>query len=88
MTLLRDERPLLTPRRIAVGIGLLSIAVGLSVIADPFDWFSSEDGRVLVGVVLAGIGLFILVYSAWLARRRPDDTPWNPLLDGDLHGGL
>ena len=86
--MLRGERPLLTPRRIAVGIGLFSIAVGLITIVDPFDWFAEENGRVLVGVVLAGIGLFILVSSTWLARRRPDDTPWNPLLDGDLHGGL
>ena len=81
-------QPVLTPRRIAAGIGLLSIVAGVLVIADPIGWFAAEDGPVLVGVVLAGIGVFVLVASAWLARHRPDDTPWNPLLDGDLHGGL
>ncbi|HUP71649.1 MAG TPA: hypothetical protein VM282_01240 [Acidimicrobiales bacterium] len=81
-------QPLLTPRRITNGIGLLSIAVGLFTIIDPADWFAAEGGPVLVGVVLAGVGVFIVIASSWLARHRPDDTPWDPLMEGDLHGGL
>jgi uncharacterized membrane protein (DUF441 family) len=77
----------LTSRRIVVAIGLLSIVVGLFTISDAFDWFV-DDGRVVVGVVLAGIGVLIVIASAWLARNRPDDTPWDPLMGGDLHGGL
>lgn len=82
-----SRHTVLTPRRIVVAIGLLSIVVGLFTIIDAFDWFA-DDGPVVVGVVLAGIGVFIIIASAWLARHHPDDTPWDPLMDGDLHGGL
>jgi len=53
---------------------------------DPSGGF--EDQPTATGVVIAAVGAAILVGSAWLARHRSDDTPWDPLMDGDLHGGL
>jgi hypothetical protein len=70
------------------GIGLIVFVVGLLMVIDPSGDFRSEDQSPVTGIVIAAVGVAILVGSAWLARHRPDDTPWNPLMDGDLHGGL
>jgi uncharacterized membrane protein HdeD (DUF308 family) len=76
-----------TARQIATGVGVLAALVGVLVIIDPFDNLSSGTA-ITVGVALIAIGAYISVRSAWIARRNPDDTPWNPMLDGDLTGGL
>jgi hypothetical protein len=75
-------------RLTATGFGLLVLVVGLLMVVDPSGDFRSEDQSHAVGVIIAVVGVAIVVASAWLARHRPDDTPWDPLKDGDLHGGL
>jgi uncharacterized membrane protein HdeD (DUF308 family) len=81
-----DERHLWTARRIVTGVGIIAAIVGLLAIVDPFDHFTSAAPP--IGVALIAIGAYVVLRSAWLARRRPDNSPWNPLLDGDLSGGL
>lgn len=75
-------------RLTATGFGLLALVVGLLMVFDPSGDLRSEEQSSVTGVAIAAVGVVILVGSAWLARRRPDDTPWDPLMDGDLHGGL
>jgi uncharacterized membrane protein HdeD (DUF308 family) len=77
----------ITARQIASGIGALAALVGLLALLDPFDLLS-VSASVPIGVALLLVGVYIIVRSAWLARRSPSGTPWNPLLDGDLTGGL
>jgi hypothetical protein len=72
-----------TARQIATAIGVLAVVVGVVAIV-----VVSSDASIAIGVALIAVGLYVVGRSAWLARRRPDDTPWNPLLDGDLTGGL
>ena len=75
-------------RLTATGFGLLVLVVGLLLAFDPSGDFRSEGQSPATGVAIAALGVVIVVGSAWLARHRPDDTPWDPLMDGDLHGGL
>jgi hypothetical protein len=69
-------------------LGLLAFVVGLLIVFDPTGDLRAEDQSPAAGFVITLIGVVIVVASAWLARHRPDDTPWDPLMDGDLHGGL
>ena len=73
-------------RLTATGFGLLYLVVGLLTTFDVAGMRPADSPA--VGIVVAALGVFIMIASAWLARRRPDNTPWDAALDGDLHGGL
>ena len=74
-------------RLMATAFGLLYLVVGLLMTFDVAET-RPADNSAAIGIVVAALGVFILIASAWLARRRPDHTPWDAGLDGDLHGGL
>lgn len=74
-------------RLTANAFGLVYLVVGLLMAFDVAET-RPLDNSPAIGVVVAVLGAFILVASAWLARRRPDESPWDARLDGDLHGGL
>jgi hypothetical protein len=74
-------------RLTATGFGLVYLVVGVCMAFNVAET-RPADNSPAIGVVVAVLGFFILAASAWLARRRPDESPWDARLDGDLHGGL
>ena len=69
----------------ASGFGLLFVVLGLVIWFDVGEMSGGEQPE-MTGVVVAAIGASIILASAWLARNRPDDTPWIHQNE-DLFGG-